>query len=78
MSTGNFDNWDGNVMDLGPLYPFVGSEGLMVVILVVIWVAWHVAQMRGEARELEDRERQFKDSAQLQKAVESERVIERM
>jgi hypothetical protein len=78
MSTGNFDNWDGNMMDLGPLYPFVGSEGLMVAVLVVLWVAWHVAQMRGENRELENRQRQFKDSAQLQKAVESERVIERM
>jgi hypothetical protein len=78
MSTGNFENWDGNMMDLGPLYPFVGSEGLMVVVLIVLWVAWHVAQMIGEKRELENRERQFKDSAQLQKAVESERVIERM
>jgi len=78
MSTGNFDNWDGNMLDLGPLYPFVGSEGLMVVVLVVLWVAWHVAQMIGENRELEDRQRQFKDRAQLQKAVESERVLERM
>ena len=71
MSTGNFDNWNGNMMDLGPLYPFVGSEGLMVVVLIVLWVAWHVAQMIGEKRELENRERQFKDAAQLQKAAQA-------
>ena len=39
MSTGNFESWDGNVLDLGPLYPFVGFEGFMVIILVAAWVA---------------------------------------
>jgi hypothetical protein len=78
MSTGSFDNWDGNMMDLGPLYPFVGSEGLMVVVLVALWAAWHIAQLVGENRELEDRVRRLKQSGELQKAVESERVIERM
>ena len=78
MSTGNFDNWDGNVLDLGPLYPFVGFEGLMVVVLVVLWAAWHIAQMVGEGRDLENRVRQLRQSGELQKAVESERVIERM
>jgi hypothetical protein len=78
MSTGNFANWDGNVLELGPLYPFVGYEGFMVLVLVVAWVAWHIAQMVGENRNLEDRVRQLKQSGELQKAVESEHVIERM
>jgi hypothetical protein len=76
MPTGNI--WDGNVLDLGPLYPFVGSEGFMVAVLVVLWAAWHVAQMVGENRELEYRVRQLNQSGELQKAVESEHVIERM
>lgn len=78
MSTGNFENWDGNVLDLGPLYPFVGFEGLMVVILVVLWAAWHIAQMVGEGRDLEERVRKLRQSSELQKALDSERVIERM
>jgi hypothetical protein len=78
MSTGNFENWDGNVLDLGPLYPFVGFEGLMVVILIAAWIAWHIAQMVGENRELDERVRQLKQSGALQKALDSERVIERM
>ena len=32
MSTGNFDNWDGNIADIGPIYPFVGSEVFMVIV----------------------------------------------
>lgn len=46
--------------------------------LIVLWVAWHIAQMVGENRDLEDRVRKLKQSGELQKAVESERVIERM
>jgi hypothetical protein len=78
MSTGNFESWDGNVLDLGPLYPFVGFEGFMVIILVAAWVAWHIAQMVGENRELQHRVQQLSKSGELQKALESERIIERM
>jgi hypothetical protein len=78
MSTGNFENWDGNVLDLGPLYPFVGFEGLMVIILIAAWVAWHIAQMVGENRELDERVRQLSKSGELQKALDSERIIDRM
>jgi hypothetical protein len=78
MSTGNFANWDGNVLDIGPLYPFVGYEGLMVVLLIVLWAVWHIAQLIGENRDLQDRVRLLKQPGELQKAVESERVIERM
>ena len=78
MSTGNFESWDGNVLDLGPLYPFVGFEGFMVIILVAAWVAWHIAQMVGENRELQHRVHQLSKSGELQKALESERIIERM
>jgi hypothetical protein len=78
MSTGNVTNWDGNIIDIGPLYPFVGSEGLLVVVLIALWVAWHGAQMVGENRELENRVRQLRQPGALQKALDSEHPIERM
>ena len=31
-TTGTFDSWPADPMDLGPLYPLVGSEILMTVI----------------------------------------------
>lgn len=78
MSTGNVTNWDGNVVDIGPLYPFVGSEGLLVLVLVVLWVAWHAAQMVGEGRELESRVKRLHQTGALQKALDAEHPIERM
>jgi hypothetical protein len=77
MSTGNFANWDGDLTQLGPIYPFVGSEMLLVIILIVVWIGWHILQVRAENRQLEDEARQLRQGNNLQKAVETERVIER-
>jgi hypothetical protein len=52
MSTGNFTDWTGNMLDIGPLYPFVGSEVVMVVIGFVFVIGWFVLQARVESREI--------------------------
>ena len=52
MSTGNFTDWTGNMLDIGPLYPFVGSEVLMVVIGFAFVIGWFVLQARVESREI--------------------------
>jgi hypothetical protein len=77
MSTGNFANWDGDLTQLGPIYPFVGKEGLMVIIAVIFWIGWHYLQIRMENRSHDSSAVDLKQSGNLQKAVETERVIER-
>lgn len=78
MSTGNFENWDGNMLDLGPLYPFVGWEFFMVVLCVILWVGWHVWQIKMENKALEDEAKRLRQSGNLQQAVSSEHTLERM
>jgi hypothetical protein len=78
MSTGNFANWDGNIMDLGPIYPFVGWEGTMVLIAIVFWIGWHVWQMKMENKQLEDEARALRQAGNLQKALDAEHTLERM
>jgi hypothetical protein len=78
MSTGNFANWDGNVLDIGPIYPFVGWEGSMVVLCVIFWIGWHILQIKMENRQLEDEARMLRQSGALQKALDSEHPVERM
>ena len=77
MSTGNFASWDGDLTQLGPIYPFVGWEGVMVIIAVIFWIGWHYLQIRMENRGHDDSAADLKQSGNLQKAVETERVIER-
>ena len=36
----------------GAVYPGVGSEGILVIVLLVLWVGWHVITARSESEEL--------------------------
>ena len=37
----------------GAIYPGVGSEGVLVIILVVLWIGWHVITNMSESNDLE-------------------------
>ena len=52
MSTNNMESWAVDLKDVGAIYPFPGSEVFWVVLGVVFWLLWHVAQMRQEATEI--------------------------
>ena len=54
MSTTMIETWATDLAAIGPIYPFVGSEGLMVVLLFAAWIGWHVWQLRAEKREEEE------------------------
>ena len=37
----------------GAIYPGVGTEGILVIALLVIWIGWHVLTNNAESEELE-------------------------
>ena len=37
----------------GAIYPGVGTEGVLVIILLVIWIGWHVVTEMSESKEQE-------------------------
>jgi hypothetical protein len=53
MSTTTISSWAVDLKDVGAIYPFQGTEVLMVIIGLVFWIGWHVLQMKQEAAELE-------------------------
>jgi len=67
MSTTMVESWAVDLESIGPIYPFVGSEGLMVLLAFAAWIGWHVWQIRDE-KEVE------KDI--LQKLAEAEKKQE--
>ena len=50
MSTGLVDNWL-NIDTFGPIYPFVGSEGLLAILGIAFWIIWHIWQIKKESNE---------------------------
>ncbi len=52
------ESFAGTITDIGPMYPFVGSEMLMVIVVAAFWIAWHIKQLNMENQEFkEDMER---------------------
>lgn len=50
MNTGLVDNWL-NIDQFGAIYPFVGTEGLLAFVGIVLWVIWHIVQITKEKAE---------------------------
>ncbi|UVC14880.1 hypothetical protein [Mesorhizobium onobrychidis] len=53
MSTNGMESWAVDLKDVGAIYPFQGSEVVMVIIGLVFWIGWHVLQTRQENAEIE-------------------------
>ncbi len=50
MSTTPVESWAVDLNTLGPVYPFVGIEAVLVIAAVVFWVGWHFLQMSMESK----------------------------
>lgn len=59
MSTNGMESWAVDLKDVSAIYPFQGTEVILVILGIVFWIAFHVLQARVEASELADAERDF-------------------
>ena len=72
MSTTGIESWAVDLKDVGAIYPFQGAEGLFVIAGVVLWLGWHVIQMRAEKREYEDIVREHGNDATIREALDDD------
>jgi hypothetical protein len=78
MTNTTFNDWNGNILDIGPIYPFVGWEVLMVIVLIVFWIWWHFMQIRMENDADREAAEELRNGDNLAKALEAEHTQERM
>ncbi len=52
MSTNGMENWAVDLKTIGAIYPFQGSEVLMVILGLAFWIGWHILQTRQENAEI--------------------------
>jgi hypothetical protein len=69
MSTIGYDSWAVDLAEVGAVYPFQGSEVLMVVLGVAFWIGWHRIQFVREGKHL-DEARKMGDSEKVAKILE--------
>ena len=72
MSTGLVDNWV-NVDKFGPIYPFVGTEGLLVIVGLVFWIGWHIWQLKSESAEFKSDMDKIKERGGIGKFLDDEK-----
>ncbi len=51
-STNGMESWAVDLKDVSAIYPFQGSEVMMVIAGLAFWILWHVFQLRQEATEV--------------------------
>ncbi len=68
METG-LTTWNMNLLEIGTLYPFPGTEMLWAIIGLGTWIVWHLIQMRSENKNLVEEEQHFSDKAKLSNAM---------
>lgn len=59
MSTNGLTSWAVDLKDIGAIYPFQGTETVLVIIGFAFWIGWHVWQIRHENAELEAEKRRL-------------------
>ena len=69
MATTPIDTWAVDLADVTVIYPWVGSEGLMVLIAVVLWLAWHVWQIKHENATYDQEIQKYGDDENIRKAI---------
>jgi hypothetical protein len=52
MSTNGMTSWAVDLKDVGAIYPFQGTEVLLVIIGLAFWIGWHILQTRQESAEI--------------------------
>lgn len=78
MRTGNVENWTGDMLAIGPIYPFIGLEAILVIVCVLFWIGWHIWQIRMESANYDDDMATLKQGDNLAKALRGEKVLRSM
>ena len=72
MSTTGIESWAVDMKDIGAIYPFQGTEGLFLIIGVVLWLGWHFLQIRSEKADYDEIVSRHGDDASVNEALEGD------
>ncbi len=68
MSTTPVESWAVDLNTLGPVYPFVGIEVILVIAAFVFWIGWHVIQLKSEGDTYDKELRLLSDPKTMERA----------
>ncbi|HMB75926.1 MAG TPA: hypothetical protein VKN76_05975 [Kiloniellaceae bacterium] len=75
MSTTGIDSWAVDLADIGAVYPFQGTEVVMTIIGVVLWIAWHVWQIKFENKTFEEDEAKLRQQHSMEETIKRQNSL---
>ncbi len=73
MSTTIVETWSGtDLSQVGPIYPMVGTEFVLVMLGLAFWLAFHLIQAGIEKTEMEEDARAARDPERLKRVFQEE------
>ncbi len=72
MTTTPIETWAVDLADVTAIYPLVGSEVIMAVIGIVLWLGWHVWQCRFESQAYSDEVQKYGTSENIQRSIDGD------
>lgn len=69
MSTTPVESWAVDLTTLGPVYPFVGTEFVMFIVAVALWIGFHIVQIRQENRTLNEEAARMRNKENMAEAL---------
>ena len=73
MSTG-LETWNQSILEIGPAYPFVGTEMLLALIGIASWIVWHIIQIKNENKVIDEEKQAFSDKKRLESAMKIAKI----
>lgn len=61
--------WNQNLLEIGAMYPFPGTEVVWAIIGIGTWILWHLVQYKSENRVYDEEEKSFENQTRLQAAM---------
>ena len=69
MSTTPIDTWAVDLAEVTYIYPWVGSEMVMAWVAIILWLLWHVWQVKHENASYRDKLAKYGDDETIRKAL---------
>ena len=71
MSTTPINTWAVDLADVNFIYPFVGSEVVMALAGIVLWLGWHVWQLKHENSSYDEILQKYRDQETMNSAIDN-------
>ncbi|MGH6736916.1 MAG: hypothetical protein ACRECX_12705 [Methyloceanibacter sp.] len=68
------NTWAVDLADVGPVYPWMGLEVIMVLVAIALWILWHIVQIREENADYADDIKKFGSKEAIKKALDDHPV----